>query len=171
MGVVAVDHEEWVDERDSLTADCGERNFERPCRMRDCRASGNQLHAGIADKKCFSRQPARENHERQRQRHPRGSRRPHAESGAMLLCRPVNCSSCGSEMERLALNGHGGASLEIDLCRPCRAFWFDAQESLQLAPGSTLRLFSLIGDETTGARTMLSTALRCPRCRARLILT
>lgn len=89
----------------------------------------------------------------------------------MLLCRPVNCSSCGSAMESLAVDGHGGAAIEIDLCRPCHAFWFDAQESLQLAPGATLRLFSLIGEETTGARTMLSTVLRCPRCRARLILT
>ena len=89
----------------------------------------------------------------------------------MLLCRPVNCSSCASAMESLALDGHGGAAIEIDLCRPCHAFWFDAQESLQLAPGATLRLFSLIGEETTGARTTLSTVLRCPRCQARLILT
>jgi len=89
----------------------------------------------------------------------------------MLLCRPVNCSSCGSAMESLALDGHGGAAIQIDLCRPCHAFWFDAHESLQLAPGATLRLFSLIGEETTAARTMLSTALRCPRCRARLVLT
>jgi hypothetical protein len=74
-------------------------------------------------------------------------------------------------MENLVLDGHGGGSIAIDLCRSCHAFWFDAHESLQLAPGSTLRLFTLIGGETTAARTMLSTVLRCPRCRGRLILT
>jgi len=74
-------------------------------------------------------------------------------------------------MEGLRLEGHGGATIEIDLCRPCHAIWFDAHESLQLAPGSTLRLFSLIGEETNNARTILSTVLRCPRCRARLAST
>ena len=74
-------------------------------------------------------------------------------------------------MESLVLDGHGGGSIEIDVCRPCHAFWFDAHESLQLAPGSTLRLFQLIGGETSKARTVLATAMRCPRCRAKLVLT
>jgi ribosomal protein S27AE len=74
-------------------------------------------------------------------------------------------------MENLVLDGHGGGSIEIDACRPCHAFWFDAHESLQLSPGSTLRLFSLIGGETSKARTALATAMRCPRCQAKLVLT
>jgi len=74
-------------------------------------------------------------------------------------------------MENLVLDGHGGGSIEIDVCRPCHAFWFDAHESLQLAPGSTLRLFSLIGGETSKARTALATAMRCPRCQVKLVLT
>ena len=74
-------------------------------------------------------------------------------------------------MESLALPGHAGATVDVDVCRGCHAFWFDPRESLQLAPGSTLRLFSLIGETPKAGRTPLSTRLRCPRCRARLVLT
>jgi hypothetical protein len=74
-------------------------------------------------------------------------------------------------METLTLEGHSGTSIEIDLCRPCHAFWFDAHESLQLSPRSTLRLFSLIGEGTSTARTTLGSILRCPRCEARLLPT
>lgn len=73
-------------------------------------------------------------------------------------------------MDGLSLASHGGADLEIDVCRPCHAFWFDARESLHLAPGSTLRLFTLIG-ETSGNRRPLATVLRCPRCQSRLLTT
>lgn len=73
-------------------------------------------------------------------------------------------------MESVILEGHAGAKVEIDLCRTCHAFWFDARESLHLAPSSTLRLFALIG-ETSAARTALSAVLRCPRCQARLVPT
>ena len=74
-------------------------------------------------------------------------------------------------METLGLERHGGSPIDIDLCRPCHAFWFDAHESLQLSPGSTLRLFSLIGESTSAGRTTLAAILRCPRCQARLLPT
>ncbi len=72
-------------------------------------------------------------------------------------------------MDRQNLEAHAGGSVEIDVCRSCRAFWFDSRESLQLAPASTLRLFSLIAETAAGhGRTPLSPALRCPRCRGPL---
>jgi hypothetical protein len=73
-------------------------------------------------------------------------------------------------MEALTLANHAGADLVIDVCRACHAFWFDARESLHLAPASTLRLFTLIG-ETAGSRTALGAVLKCPRCHARLTAT
>jgi hypothetical protein len=73
-------------------------------------------------------------------------------------------------MDALSLAGHAGGEISIDVCRGCHAFWFDARESLHLAPASTLQLFTLIG-ETTGARTAIGTVLRCPRCRSRLLPT
>jgi hypothetical protein len=73
-------------------------------------------------------------------------------------------------MAPMALEGHMGAPLEIDVCASCRAFWFDRRESLQLAPASTLRLFTLIGSEA-GARSTIAALLKCPRCAARLLKT
>jgi len=74
-------------------------------------------------------------------------------------------------MESLSLEGHSGAVVEIDLCRGCQGFWFDAQESLKLSPGSTLQLFGMIGDQSSHAREKLALVLRCTRCRAQLQLT
>ena len=51
-----------------------------------------------------------------------------------------------------ALNGHLGTAVTIDVCLPCRMFWFDGRESLQLAPAATLKLFRIIGTENDGAR-------------------
>jgi hypothetical protein len=69
------------------------------------------------------------------------------------------------------LEGRLGASIEIDLCVPCQAFWFDHRESLQLTPRSTLKLFRVIGDETGARRRALSATAKCPHCGSRLIPT
>ena len=73
-------------------------------------------------------------------------------------------------MQALSLDAHAG-TVDIDLCADCQGFWFDAYESLKLAPASTLRLFGLIGDSAKRTRRPLSVVLRCPRCRAQLHLT
>jgi ribosomal protein L37E len=83
----------------------------------------------------------------------------------------MNCPGCASAMEGLSLESHGATPIDIDVCRDCQAFWFDSHESLQLSPGSTLRLFELIGGASSHGKTPLSTVLRCPRCRSRLLPT
>src|SRR5687768_825684 len=90
--------------------------------------------------------------------------------GACYPARHMDCPSCASGMVGLSLASHAGANLDIDVCRSCHAFWFDLRESLQLAPASTLRLFTLIG-ETSANRTTLASVLRCPRCPSRLMPT
>ncbi len=74
-------------------------------------------------------------------------------------------------MTALAIDGHSGTTVAIDLCTGCQAFWFDARESLQLTPGSTLELFTLIGEQSKKGKAALSPVLRCPQCRARLLPT
>lgn len=69
------------------------------------------------------------------------------------------------------LTGHLGRDVDIDACSGCQAFWFDRSESLQLSPASTLKLFSLIGEQVSRTRTPVSAVLKCPRCRARLVDT
>jgi hypothetical protein len=82
-----------------------------------------------------------------------------------------SCPRCGAPMRHEVLDGHLGRSVSIDLCLSCQAFWFDARESLQLSPSSTLRLFQLIGDVKTAAAPAAQATPACPRCRLRLRLT
>jgi hypothetical protein len=73
-------------------------------------------------------------------------------------------------MRHETLDSHLGRPIAIDLCLQCHAFWFDARESLRLSPGSTLKLFRVIGDATSAgsARPAAATAASCPRCGTRL---
>jgi uncharacterized protein YbaR (Trm112 family) len=64
-----------------------------------------------------------------------------------------------------------GAQVTVDVCTACQAFWFDHLKSLQLSPGSTLKLMKYIGEHSTAAKPRLSEVLRCPRCAGPLTLT
>jgi hypothetical protein len=64
-----------------------------------------------------------------------------------------------------------GASASVDFCLPCQVFWFDAYESLQLSPGATLKLFTIIGEQAAKGRPVLHQGAKCPRCRSHLLLT
>jgi hypothetical protein len=74
-------------------------------------------------------------------------------------------------MNAVPLEGHGGTRVAIDACTQCQAFWFDRHESLRLTPGSTLKLFTFIGDHSGRDKPPAPTVVRCPRCRARLVPT
>lgn len=82
---------------------------------------------------------------------------------------PIHCPGCASPMAAHVLDAHMGGSVTVDVCLACQAFWFDGYESLQLTPGSTLRLFRVIGDETSRQRTPLPPVTACPRCTMRLV--
>ena len=73
-------------------------------------------------------------------------------------------------MTPLPLEGRQGTTVDVDLCKDCRAFWFDRYESLRLSPGATLKLFTLMGEPGSTGRPQPRT-MRCPRCSARLTLT
>ena len=73
-------------------------------------------------------------------------------------------------MTALALEGHHGRVVAIDLCHACQAFWFDGYESLQLAPASVLKLFQSIGERVGAAAAPLSDRSACPKCASRLTL-
>ena len=61
--------------------------------------------------------------------------------------------------------------LEIDICYPCCAIWFDHMESAQLAPGGVIALFRKIHEHRGDSRHALPSRLPCPRCRQPLALT
>jgi predicted RNA-binding Zn-ribbon protein involved in translation (DUF1610 family) len=62
-----------------------------------------------------------------------------------------------------------GAEVELDICLCCQGIWFDAYESLQLAPEGVIELFRLIREQPEGQRLPLAASLFCPRCGERLI--
>lgn len=68
------------------------------------------------------------------------------------------------------MEGHQGTSVEIDLCGACRALWFDQFESLRLAPGSTLELFSVMAQHGTASAVTAKRPV-CPRCARPLLET
>ena len=81
----------------------------------------------------------------------------------------VRCPGCAAPMIPHVLDAHMGGTVTVDVCLACQSFWFDGYESLQLTPGSTLRLFRIIGDESSAARTPMPPVTACPRCAMRLV--
>ena len=80
----------------------------------------------------------------------------------------MQCPRCGAAMRQETLDGHHGRDVAIDICLACQSFWFDAHESPNLAPGSTLTLFRIIGEQAQRPQAARADLARCPRCRARL---
>ncbi|MGE5791146.1 MAG: hypothetical protein ACM36B_00545 [Bacteroidota bacterium] len=87
------------------------------------------------------------------------------------MATPVRCASCDQPMEPRALARHAGGDLQVDLCHPCHAIWFDRNESLQLAPGAVVALFQDIHRHRDDARRPLAERPQCPHCRSALALT
>ena len=83
----------------------------------------------------------------------------------------MKCPNCRNDMTSMTLDGRLGPPVAIDVCAGCQAFWFDRFESLQLSPGSTLKLMKFIGEHSSPAKPSLQDSLECPRCEARLLLT
>ncbi len=80
----------------------------------------------------------------------------------------MTCPNCGKEMTDWTLEGRLGTQVPIDVCTGCQSFWFDEHKSLQLSPGSTLKLMKYIGEHSSTSKPSLSDALRCPRCGGQL---
>jgi hypothetical protein len=71
-------------------------------------------------------------------------------------------------MEEATFDAHLGRRTSIDICHPCQTFWFDSHESATLTPGSTLKLFRVIGAKITRPERSNADLARCPRCKSRL---
>jgi hypothetical protein len=71
-------------------------------------------------------------------------------------------------MEEATFDAHLGRRAAIDICHACQSFWFDAHESATLTPGSTLKLFRIIGEKITRPHRSNADLAKCPRCKSRL---
>jgi hypothetical protein len=71
-------------------------------------------------------------------------------------------------MSSQSLQGKYGQPLGLDLCFACGVAWFDGYESLLLAPGAILALFTAIHEHRAEQQPRPLGTPKCPRCRAAL---
>jgi hypothetical protein len=71
-------------------------------------------------------------------------------------------------MQRLALPGHYGRSVEIDLCAACHLVWFDQTETARLTGPALLDLIGAMAQSQSIPHELLRADARCVRCSSGL---
>lgn len=80
----------------------------------------------------------------------------------------IACGNCHEPMQRLALQGHYGRMVEVDLCSHCHLVWFDLTETARLSGPALLDLIgAMAGTQSLPHRTIDPKA-GCARCGAAL---
>jgi hypothetical protein len=80
----------------------------------------------------------------------------------------IACGNCHEPMQRLALPGHYGRMVEVDLCSHCHLVWFDLTETARLSGPALLDLIgAMAGTQSLPHRT-LDPKAGCARCGAAL---
>lgn len=86
--------------------------------------------------------------------------------------RQLCCSNCAQPLRVLALEGHYGREVEIDLCDSCCLIWFDTVETARLAGPGVAQLIGVIHEAMSGEphshAMTLAAAQRCAVCNAGL---
>ena len=73
-------------------------------------------------------------------------------------------------MQRIALAGHYGSTVELDVCRHCDLIWFDDSETAQLSGSALLELIGEMAQAQTLPHELFRDDARCPRCDGALEL-
>jgi hypothetical protein len=81
---------------------------------------------------------------------------------------PVDCPCCRRPMQLLALSGHYGRQVVIDLCGSCRLVWFDTLESVNLSQGGWLQLLLALQRAAATDMPWAGRPLGCPACATTL---
>ncbi len=79
-----------------------------------------------------------------------------------------HCGNCRQPLQQLALPGHYGRSVELDLCAPCHLVWFDQTETARLSGTGLLELIGTMAHSQTLPHEPLHAEPRCPRCSGEL---
>ena len=80
----------------------------------------------------------------------------------------LSYGNCRATMRRIALGGHYGASVELDLCMRCNLVWFDGTETARLTGLGMLDLIGRMAEAYDLPFEPLRPDTRCPRCSGRL---
>ena len=78
------------------------------------------------------------------------------------------CGNCRTAMQRLALPGHYGRTVEIDACAACHLVWFDLTETARLTGPALLDLIGHMAASQTLPHEVLRKDVGCPRCQGTL---
>ena len=81
------------------------------------------------------------------------------------------CPGCDAPMAIGSFEHRAQGRVQVDLCLECRAIWFDAYESAQLAPAAILTLFRIVQAARDRPARPLGATLHCAACRQPLELT
>jgi Zn-finger nucleic acid-binding protein len=81
---------------------------------------------------------------------------------------PLACGNCCEPMQRLALPGHYGHGVELDVCAGCHLVWFDSTETARLTGPAMLELIGTMAHAQRLAHRTLRNDAGCPRCAASL---
>ena len=73
-------------------------------------------------------------------------------------------------MQRRTFARKALGNVDLDLCFPCHAIWFDPYESTALTPGAVIALFREIQSHPGQPPRPLADRCRCPKCRKVLVL-
>ena len=92
-----------------------------------------------------------------------------AAGSALIPSEPaIACGNCRATMQRLALAGHYGRSVEIDLCSHCHLVWFDQTETARLSGPALLDLVGAMAGAQSLPHRTLDPKAGCARCGAAL---
>ncbi|HEV7576039.1 MAG TPA: hypothetical protein VGO85_08345 [Caldimonas sp.] len=80
------------------------------------------------------------------------------------------CGNCRRPMQRLALAGHYGHGVDLDMCRSCDLVWFDDTETAQLSGPALLELIGHMASARALPHELLRPEARCPRCAGALAI-
>jgi len=78
------------------------------------------------------------------------------------------CGNCRQPMQRLALPGHYGRPVEIDLCAGCHLVWFDLTETARLTGPALLELIGTMAQAQSLPHEVMRADARCVRCSSGL---
>lgn len=78
------------------------------------------------------------------------------------------CGNCREPMQRLALPGHYGRGVELDVCAGCHLVWFDLTETARLSGPALLELIGQMAASQTLPHAVLRRDAGCARCMGAL---
>jgi hypothetical protein len=80
----------------------------------------------------------------------------------------IPCGNCRRPMRRVALAGHYGRAVELDLCDGCDLVWFDGVETANLSGPGMLALVGEMARAYAVPHETLRADAACPRCATAL---